>query len=250
MSMLRITLRRALAATTAGLLLLPLAACSGEDEVARDQPAPTGTASSDQDVEAEEPTSGPDVGFGPTDYAFTLQVSCFCPYAAVPVRVTVEDDRVVEAVFEKGGGRGGAKAGDPAPEFFELTIDDVIAEVTAAAERAAALGVRRDGILIDPTHDFGKNTYHGLSLLRHVKELVNTGWPVLMALSNKDFVGETLGVGLTERLEGTLAATAIAAAEGAAMFRVHEVGPTRRVLEMVASIKGARQPKRTVRGLA
>ncbi|QFS93075.1 Inactive dihydropteroate synthase 2 [Mycobacterium sp. THAF192] len=129
-------------------------------------------------------------------------------------------------------------------------VDDVIAEVTAAAERASALGVRRDGILIDPTHDFGKNTYHGLSLLRHVKELVNTGWPVLMALSNKDFVGETLGVGLTERLEGTLAATAIAAAEGAAMFRVHEVGPTRRVLEMVASIKGARQPKRTVRGLA
>ena len=129
-------------------------------------------------------------------------------------------------------------------------VDDVIAEVTAAAERAAALGVRRDGILIDPTHDFGKNTYHGLSLLRHVKELVNTGWPVLMALSNKDFVGETLGVGLTERLEGTLAATAIAAAEGAAIFRVHEVGPTRRVLEMVASIKGARQPKRTVRGLA
>ncbi|UXA12157.1 dihydropteroate synthase [Mycobacterium sp. SMC-8] len=129
-------------------------------------------------------------------------------------------------------------------------VDDVIAEVTAAAERAVALGVRRDRIVIDPTHDFGKNTYHGLSLLRHVKDLVNTGWPVLMALSNKDFVGETLGVGLTERLEGTLAATALAAADGARLFRVHEVGPTRRVLEMVASIKGARQPKRTVRGLA
>lgn len=129
-------------------------------------------------------------------------------------------------------------------------VDDVIAEVTSAAERAAALGVRRDGIVIDPTHDFGKNTYHGLSLLRHVEDLVKTGWPVLMALSNKDFVGETLGVSLTERLEGTLAATALAAAAGAAMFRVHEVGPTRRVLEMVASIQGARPPKRTVRGLA
>jgi dihydropteroate synthase len=129
-------------------------------------------------------------------------------------------------------------------------VDDVIAEVTAAAARAVAFGVRRDGILIDPTHDFGKNTYHGLSLLRHVKDLVNTGWPVLMALSNKDFVGETLGVDLTERLEGTLAATALATADGAAMFRVHEVGPTRRVLEMVASIQGARPPTRTVRGLA
>ena len=129
-------------------------------------------------------------------------------------------------------------------------VDDVIAEVTAAAENAVAAGVPRDRILIDPTHDFGKNTYHGLSLLRQVKDLVKTGWPVLMALSNKDFVGETLGVDLTERLEGTLAATALAAADGAAMFRVHEVGPTRRVLEMVASIQGVRAPARTVRGLA
>ncbi|BBY62600.1 dihydropteroate synthase [Mycolicibacterium helvum] len=129
-------------------------------------------------------------------------------------------------------------------------VDDVIAEVTAAAERAVALGVARDAILIDPTHDFGKNTYHGLTLLRHVKDLVKTGWPVLMALSNKDFVGETLGVELTQRLEGTLAATALAAADGARMFRVHEVGPTRRVLEMVASIRGERPPARTVRGLA
>lgn len=129
-------------------------------------------------------------------------------------------------------------------------VDDVIREVTAAAERAAAAGVARDAIFIDPTHDFGKNTYHGLSLLRQVEDLVKTGWPVLMALSNKDFVGETLGVSLTERLEGTLAATALAAAEGARMFRVHEVGPTRRVLEMVASIQGIRPPTRTVRGLA
>jgi dihydropteroate synthase len=105
-------------------------------------------------------------------------------------------------------------------------------------------------VLIDPTHDFGKNTFHGLALLRHVDDLVKTGWPVLMALSNKDFVGETLGVELTERLEGTLAATALAAAAGARMFRVHEVAPTRRVLEMVASIHGMRPPARTVRGLA
>lgn len=129
-------------------------------------------------------------------------------------------------------------------------VDEVIAVLTAAAERAVAAGVAPDRVLIDPTHDFGKNTFHGLTLLRHTQELVNTGWPVLMALSNKDFVGETLGVGLTERLEGTLAATALAAAAGARMFRVHEVGSTRRVLEMVAAIQGERAPARTVRGLA
>src|SRR6516165_6427607 len=76
-------------------------------------------------------------------------------------------------------------------------VDDVIREVTAAAERAVAAGVARDRVLIDPTHDFGKNTFHGLALLRHVEDLVNTGWPVLMALSNKDFIGVSLGAGLT-----------------------------------------------------
>jgi len=129
-------------------------------------------------------------------------------------------------------------------------VDAVIGEVTAAAQRAVAAGVAREKVLIDPTHDFGKNTFHGLALLRRTEKLVGTGWPVLMALSNKDFVGETLGVGLTDRLEGTLAATAWAAAAGVRMFRVHEVGPTRRVLEMVASIQGVRAPTRTVRGLA
>ena len=129
-------------------------------------------------------------------------------------------------------------------------VADVIAEVTAAAENAVAEGVKKDSILIDPTHDFGKNTYHGLELLRRVDDLVNTGWPVLMALSNKDFVGETLGVELVDRLEGTLAATALAAAGGARMFRVHEVASTRRVVDMVAAIQGLRTPARTVRGLA
>ncbi|MEZ5209801.1 dihydropteroate synthase [Gordonia sp. (in: high G+C Gram-positive bacteria)] len=129
-------------------------------------------------------------------------------------------------------------------------VGEVTAELVAAAERAEAAGVRRDGILIDPTHDFGKNTHHGLTLLRHVDRLVATGRPVLMALSNKDFIGETLGVELDQRVAGTLAATALAAAAGARVFRVHEVADTRRVLDMTASIAGTRPPARTVRGLA
>lgn len=76
-----------------------------------------------------------------------------------------------------------------------------------------------------------------------------TGW-FSEGVKGNFTVGETLGVELTERLEGTLAATALAAADGARMFRVHEVASTRRVLEMVASIQGTRPPTRTVRGLA
>lgn len=130
-------------------------------------------------------------------------------------------------------------------------VADVLAEVCGQAERLVALGVPRAGILVDPTHDFGKNTFHGLALLRRCDELVASGWPVLMALSNKDFVGETLGVtAVTDRLEGTLAATALAAAAGARVFRVHEVAATRRTVDMVASIMGTRPPARTVRALA
>lgn len=133
---------------------------------------------------------------------------------------------------------------------YDDVVADVVAEVTAGAERALAEGIAADSIVIDPTHDFGKNTHHGLALLRGVKDLVNTGWPVLMALSNKDFVGETLGVDLDQRLDGTLAATALSAAAGARIFRVHEVAATRRVVDMVAAIAGTRSPARTVRGLA
>lgn len=132
---------------------------------------------------------------------------------------------------------------------YDDVVADVIAVTTAAAEDAVARGVPREGILIDPTHDFGKNTWHGLELLRRADELVASGWPVLMALSRKDFVGETLDLPPDERLEGTLAATALAAAAGCAVFRAHDVVATRRVLEMTASIVGDRPPARPERGL-
>ena len=56
---------------------------------------------------------------------------------------------------------------------------------------ASAAGVAREAIVIDPAHDFGKNTFHSLELTRRLGEMVDTGWPVLVSLSNKDFVGET-----------------------------------------------------------
>jgi dihydropteroate synthase len=105
-------------------------------------------------------------------------------------------------------------------------------------------------IIIDPAHDFGKNTWHSLEVTRRLADMTATGWPVLVSLSNKDFVGETLGVPPDERLPGTLAATSISAWLGARIFRVHQVVETRQVLDMVSSIRGDRPPARTVRGLA
>lgn len=133
---------------------------------------------------------------------------------------------------------------------FDDVVADVVATVTGLAERAASLGVRRDGILIDPAHDFGKNTRHSLEITRRLGELVDTGWPVLVALSNKDFIGETLDVPVEERLHGTIATTAISAWLGARVFRAHQVRETRQALDMIASIRGDRPPSVARRGLA
>ncbi|WJY67765.1 dihydropteroate synthase [Corynebacterium auris] len=133
---------------------------------------------------------------------------------------------------------------------YDDVVADVIRETTQLAERAAACGVPEERVYIDPTHDFGKNTFHGLELLRHVDRLVDTGWPVLMALSNKDFVGESLDRPVGERVAGTLAATAWCAARGVAAFRVHEVRDTLDVIAMTAAITGEAPPANTVRGLA
>lgn len=133
---------------------------------------------------------------------------------------------------------------------FDDIVADVIAETTSLAERAVRAGVPEEQVFIDPTHDFGKNTFHGLELLRRIDEVVATGWPVLMALSNKDFIGETLDRPVDKRVSGTLAATAWAAARGVAAFRVHEVAETFDVLQMTAAIQGTASPINTIRGLA
>jgi dihydropteroate synthase len=113
----------------------------------------------------------------------------------------------------------------------------VISSLTAEAERAMAAGVSADRIVIDPAHDFGKNTWHSLELTRRTADLAATGWPVLVAVSNKDFVGEALGLGLTERGEGTLAVLAVCAWEGARLFRVHDVPAARDALAAVAEMR-------------
>ncbi|GAA1983235.1 dihydropteroate synthase [Amycolatopsis minnesotensis] len=165
------------------------------------------------------------------------------------------DQELVAVAAEYGAGYVCSHTGGlpPRTDPFRPQYDDVVADVitttTQAAEAAVSLGVPRSGILIDPTLDFGKNTWHSLALLRNTAALVETGWPVLMALSNKDFIGETLDVDVDERGPGTLAATAVAAAAGAAVFRCHDVPGTRDVLDTVASIKGDRPPVKVVRGL-
>jgi dihydropteroate synthase len=132
---------------------------------------------------------------------------------------------------------------------YDDVMKSVLEDTLAYAERALAAGVHRDSIVIDPAHDFGKNTFHSLEVTRRLGEMVATGWPVLVSLSNKDFVGETLDRPVGERLVGTLAATAVCALAGARIYRVHEVVETRQTVDMAWSIAGRRRPALAIRGL-
>ncbi|MFF5992003.1 dihydropteroate synthase [Prauserella flavalba] len=165
------------------------------------------------------------------------------------------DPRLADVAAEFGAGYVCSHTGGAVPRTrphrvtYPGLVADVVDEVTRRAGELVARGVPADGILIDPTHDFGKNTWHSLTLTREIGRLVGTGWPVLVALSNKDFVGESLGADVGERLYGTLAATAVCAWEGVAVFRAHNVAETCQTLDMVSVIKGTRQPAKVLRGL-
>lgn len=130
----------------------------------------------------------------------------------------------------------------------DSVVRSVLAGLQAGAARAEGAGLPRERILVDPTLDFGKTTLNSLALVASTHRIVALGYPVLQAISRKDFVGETLDLPAHERLEGSLAATAISAWQGATVFRTHDVRATRRVLDMVASIRGDRPPVRTDRG--
>ncbi|MEU9208301.1 dihydropteroate synthase [Streptomyces sp. NPDC048415] len=166
------------------------------------------------------------------------------------------DPRLAEVAARYGVGLVCTHAGgaEPRTRPHRITYGDVMADILSVtvglAERAVSLGVPRESVLIDPGHDFGKNTRHSLEATRRLGEMVETGWPVLVSLSNKDFVGETLDKPVKERVVGTLATTAVSAWLGAQVYRVHEVAETRQVLDMVATIAGHRPPAVARRGLA
>jgi dihydropteroate synthase len=166
------------------------------------------------------------------------------------------DPKVADVAAEFGVGLVCSHAGAALPRTrphraaFDDVAADVLDRVLLLAGRALQAGVDPDRIIIDPAHDFGKNSWHSLEVTRRLGDLTATGWPVLMSASRKDFVGETLGVGVDDRLAGTLATTAVGAWLGARVFRAHDVPQTRQALDMVESIKGNRPLARAIRGLA
>jgi dihydropteroate synthase len=124
--------------------------------------------------------------------------------------------------------------------------DDVAREVAGfladRVERAMAAGIPEDRLVIDPGHDLNKNTLHSLELTRRLSVIADLGFPTLAAVSNKDFIGETLDADRTERLEGSIAAAVVSIVNGARIIRMHDVAASVAAARMTEAILGLRQP--------
>jgi len=129
----------------------------------------------------------------------------------------------------------------PQPRYGDV-IGDIAAFLRARVDLAVAHGVSRERLIIDPGHDLNKNTRHSLELTRRLGELNALGLPLLVALSNKDFIGETLDRDRDERLAGSLAATVFCVMQGARLVRVHNVRETVDALRMIEAILEWRSP--------
>jgi dihydropteroate synthase len=116
-------------------------------------------------------------------------------------------------------------------------VREVIADLQHGMDRAIAAGVPWESIVVDPGIGFGKTMEHNLVLLRHLADLSMLGRPILLGTSRKSTIGRVLG-GLPpdERLEGTLATTALGIAAGVDIVRVHDVLPNARVARMCDAI--------------
>ncbi len=133
--------------------------------------------------------------------------------------------------------------GNPRTMQLDTHYVDVLSSVVGflrkTVERAVASGVADDKILVDPGLGFGKSAAGNLKILRDLPTLRSIGRPILIGASRKSFIGAVLDVPVSERLEGSLAAAALAAWQGAHVIRAHDVAATVRVVRMVDAIRNA-----------
>ncbi len=119
---------------------------------------------------------------------------------------------------------------------YRSVVAEVIADLQRAMDRALDCGVAWESLIVDPGFGFGKTAEHNLLLLHELRALRVLARPVLVGLSRKSTIGKVLDLPASERLEGTLATTALAIAGGADILRVHDVEPNRRAALMADAV--------------
>lgn len=116
-------------------------------------------------------------------------------------------------------------------------LNDIVSSFKQSIGIAKVAGISDDKIILDPGIGFGSKTVeNNLSCISNIKMFTDLGYPILVGLSNKSFIGKILDVDVDERLVGTLTANIIAIQNGASFIRVHEIKAHKQVIEMMKSI--------------
>lgn len=129
----------------------------------------------------------------------------------------------------------------PSPKYDDVA-GEIAAFVSERAEFAQSRGVPESRLIVDPGHDLNKNTLQSLEISRRLDEICALGFPTLVAVSNKDFIGESLDRARDGRVAGSLAAATLAVASGARIVRMHNVQESVDAMRMVEAIAGWRSP--------
>lgn len=133
--------------------------------------------------------------------------------------------------------------GEPGDMQNDPRYHDVIAEVSSflsgRIEVCAAAGISHERIVLDPGFGFAKTLSHNLSLFKHMARLHALGRPLLVGVSRKSMIGQTLERDVAHRLHGSLGLAALAVAKGAHILRVHDVAETVDVVRMIAAVQAA-----------
>ena len=129
----------------------------------------------------------------------------------------------------------------PRPRYDDV-VDEVKAFLAARVKRAVDHGVPEERIVVDPGHDLNKNTRHSLELTRRLSEIADLGLPLLAAVSNKDFVGESTGLAKADRGAASVAAAAACALQGARLWRMHDVAAAVGAARFIEAVLGLREP--------
>lgn len=124
----------------------------------------------------------------------------------------------------------------PSPQALDMLIAEIVRELRRYVEQALQAGIAREQIIIDPGIGFGKARTENLYLINHLDELRVLGLPILLGPSRKAFIGYTLGLPVSERIEGTAAAVAVGIVRGVDIIRVHDVPQMVRVARMTDAL--------------
>ncbi len=123
---------------------------------------------------------------------------------------------------------------------YENVVEDVCMFLETRADACVDAGIPPDRILLDPGFGFGKTAVHNLTLLHHLPELLDLGYPLLVGLSRKSTIGAITGVATAEhRVAGSVAAATLAVWLGASVVRVHDVRASAEALAVAHAVRSA-----------